>query len=695
MGSGLSVFNRSKTCNYRNKNFYAIIQEFTMSILQAHSLGISYGAFDLFKGISLTVANDAKIGLIGPNGVGKSTIMMILAGLHTPTTGQVTMARNRKLGYLRQEAVEAFGSRDNSVYQEMLVVFDHLHQRQAQLHELEHKMADANGNLDALLEEYGRLQEAFELAGGYDFEVRIQQTLEGLGLGKDTWKMPLNHLSGGQKTRALLARLLLEKPDLLMLDEPTNHLDIDAVEWLENTLINWPGAVLIVSHDRYFLDNVVNTIWEMSPEGIETYTGTYSSYLLQRQERWEYTERVFKEEKARLLKDVDFIQRNWVRASTHARALGLLKRVTRDLAIIEQYGLMSLRSGKKWSEYGIRSDRPLEVIEAIRGVNAIQIPTNRPPKIRPQFRHFNNSGNYVVRVEEAEIGYPDNSLFTAKDVELKRGECAVLMGPNGSGKTTFLKVLLGELQPLAGEVLPGAGLKIGYFAQAQENLKGTHSVLEEFQRHKDMQEEQARSHLAAYLFRGEDVFKPIDGLSGGERARLVMALLALEGANFLVLDEPTNHLDIPAREALQEVLEDYNGTILLVSHDRYLINRLATRVWEIKEKQLITFNGNYREYILRQASLRNGNQNGTRKILLRQAPMARDNSRETKQRMLDLEKLEGRIREKEKEIKHLSHELQKTGKDGAFEKMHELSNQLAHAEAIMEELMQEWEQLVA
>ena len=666
-----------------------------MSILQAQQLGISYGAFDLFKGISLTVANDAKIGLIGPNGVGKSTIMMILAGLRTPTTGQVSMAKNRSIGYLRQEAVEAFGSRDNSVYTEMLAVFEHLHQRQAQLHELEIQMADSNGNLDALLAEYGRLQEAFELAGGYDFEVRIQQTLEGLGLGKGAWHIPLNHLSGGQKTRALLARLLLEKPDLLMLDEPTNHLDLDAVEWLENTLINWPGAVLIVSHDRYFLDNVINTIWEMSPAGIETYSGTYSSYLLQRQERWEYQERVFKEEKARLLKDVDFIQRNWVRASTHARALGLLKKVSRELAIIEQFGLMSLRSGKKWSEYGLRADRPLEVIEAIRGVNAISIPTNRPPKIRPQFRHFNNSGNYVLRVNTAEIGYPGNSLFTARDVELKRGDCAVLMGPNGSGKTTFLKVLLGEMEPLSGEVQPGAGLQVGYFAQAQEQLKGTHTVLEEFQRHKDMEEERVRRHLAAYLFRGEDVFKPIDGLSGGERARLVMALLALEGANFLVLDEPTNHLDIPAREALQEVLEEYNGTILLVSHDRYLINRLATRVWEIKDKQLVTFNGNYREYILRQTTMRNGNQDGSRKILLTQAPMARDNSRETRQRMLDLEKLEGRIREKEKEIKHLSHELQKIGKEGAFEKMHQLSNQLAHAEAIMEELMQEWEQLIA
>ncbi len=665
-----------------------------MSILQAKQLGVSYGAFDLFKGISLTVANDAKIGLIGPNGVGKSTVMMILAGLRTPTTGKVSMARNRRIGYLRQEAVEAFGNQNNSVYTEMLAVFKEIHQRQAQLHELELQMTKAEDGLDALLEEYGRLQEAFELDGGYDFEVRIKQTLEGLGLGKDAWHTPLNHLSGGQKTRALLARLLLEKPDLLMLDEPTNHLDVDAVEWLENTLNNWSGAILIVSHDRYFLDNVVNTIWEMSPAGIETYSGTYSSYLLQRQERWDYMERVFKEEKERLLKDVDFIQRNWVRASTHARALGVLKKVSRELAIIEQDGLLSLRSGKKWSEYGIRADRPLEVIEAIRAVNAISIPTNRPPHIRPQFRSFENSGNYVLRINSVEIGYSGNSLFTARDVELKRGECAVLMGPNGSGKTTFLKVLLGQLPPLSGELLPGAGLKIGYLAQAQEQLKGPHSVLEEFQHHKDMDEEQARKHLAAYLFRGEDVFKPIDGLSGGERARLVMAILALEGANFLVLDEPTNHLDIPAREALQEVLEEYQGTILLVSHDRYLINRLATRVWEIKNKELVTFNGNYRDYILRQTTIRNGNQNGSRKILLNQAPLARDNSRETRQRMLDLEKLEERIREKEKEIQHLSQELQKTGRHGAFEKMHALSNQLAHAEAILDEYLEEWENLI-
>ena len=299
----------------------------------------------------------------------------------------------------------------------------------------------------------------FEHAGGYDYEVRIQQTLEGLGLGKKNWHMPLNHLSGGQKTRALLARLLLEKPDLLMLDEPTNHLDIEAVEWLERTLREWDGAVLIVSHDRYFLDNVVNTIWEMSRGGIEIYSGNYSSYLLQRQERWEYYERVFEEEKARLVNEVDFIQRNWVRASTHARALGLLRRLTRDLAIVDNYGIMALRSGKKWSEMDLHADRPLDVIDAIRKVNAIAMTSSRPPSIRPRLATDHVSGTLVLRANQVTVGYPGNALFTVKELELRRGECAALIGPNGSGKTTFLKVLTGQLEPLHGHVQLGASLQ--------------------------------------------------------------------------------------------------------------------------------------------------------------------------------------------------------------------------------------------
>ncbi len=667
-----------------------------MSVLTADNLGVSFGAFDLFRGITFSIAPDAKIGLIGPNGIGKTTLLLILAGINQPTTGRVNIARGRRIGYLRQEAVEAFADRDNTVYNEMLTVFGDLQARQARLNALEDQMASGSF-CDALLDEYGRLQEAFEQAGGYEYDLRIQQTLEGLGLGKDAWHMPLNHLSGGQKTRALLARLLLEKPDLLMLDEPTNHLDIEAVEWLERILREWEGAVLIVSHDRFFLDNTVNTIWEMSRSGIESYSGNYSAYLLQRQERWEYYERVFEEEKARLLKEVDYIQRNWVRESTHAQALGRLRRLTRDLTIVEHYGIKALRSGISWLEwtklYDLSEPPPLDVIDAIRKVNAISMPSGRPPAIKPRLPSAHTSGTYVLRAQNVTIGYPRRALFTIQNLELRRGECAALIGPNGSGKTTFLKVLLGQLEPLKGALQPGASLKIGYFAQAHDGLDGSRSVLDELLSRKEMDAGKARSHLAQYLFRGEDVFKPVSALSGGERARLALAILALEGSNFLLLDEPTNHLDIPAREALQEVLENYTGTILLVSHDRYLIDRLATHIWELRDGKLNTFHGSYREFVLRRAAFKPYAPG--RQVLLPPKPLARDNSKETRRRMLSLSLLEEKIREHEASIQRLSSELQRAGDAQNYERAHKLSWQIAQAQNALEQLMGEWEKLAA
>lgn len=663
-----------------------------MSLLTAENLGVSFGAFDLFKGISVSVANDGKIGLIGPNGIGKTTLLLLLAGINQPTSGKVYLAKGRRMGYLRQEAMEAFAVRDNTVYAEMLTVFGDMLARQERLNAMEAEMAAGNHSVE-LLESYGQLQEAFERDGGYEYDVRIQQTLEGLGLGKKHWNMPLNQLSGGQKTRALLARLLLEKPDLLMLDEPTNHLDIEAVEWLEHTLKEWGGAVLIVSHDRYFLDNTVNTVWEMSRSGVEVYSGNYSAYLLQRQDRWEYYERVFTEEKARMANDADFIYRNWVRASSHPRALGLLKRLTRDLAVVDVYGIMALRSGKKWHEFDLHADRPLDVIEAVRKVNAISMPSSRPPRIRPRLHTTDLSGTIVLRANNATIGYPGHVLFTARDVELRRGECAALIGPNGAGKTTFLKVLLGKLEPLVGTVQLGASLKIGYFAQAHDSLNPAHSVIEELNSHKELDVQDARNHLAAYLFRGEDVSKPVSALSGGERARLALAILALEGSNFLVLDEPTNHLDIPAQESLQEVLEEFSGTILLVSHDRFLIDRLSTQVWELRAGKLDVFRGTYREFVLRKVAL-NAPSAG-RQILLTPKPMMRDNSRETRRKALQLETLEGRIREQEVALQRLSSDLQKAGEKQAFERINQISWKVAQAQAALDELMSEWEKLAA
>jgi ATP-binding cassette subfamily F protein 3 len=658
--------------------------ELAMSILTADNLGISFGAFDLFRGINLTVANDGKIGLIGPNGVGKTSLLLLLAGINTPTTGQIHLARGRRIGYLRQEAVEAFADRTNTVYAEMLTVFTDLQARQARLNEMEARMSQGDTS-EELLSTYGNLQDAFAQAGGYDYELGIQRTLTGLGLGKDAWDMPLNHLSGGQKTRALLARLLLEKPDLLMLDEPTNHLDIEAVEWLEHTLRDWEGAVLIVSHDRYFLDNTVNTIWEMKPDGIDTYAGNYSAYLLQRQDHWEHYERVFEEEKARLVKEADFVQKNWIRASTHARALGRLRLLSRDLMVAEQFGIMALRDGRKWSDFDLRAPASLDVTDAIRRVNALSMPNGRPARIRPHLPVADLSGNIVLRVENATIGYPGRALFSARHVELRRGERAALIGPNGSGKTTFLKVLLEQIRPLEGEARLGSGLKIGYFAQAHDGLNANRSVLDELIRHKEMDPPQARHYLARYLFQGEDIFKPVGALSGGERARLALAILALKGTNFLLLDEPTNHLDIPAREALQEVLESFRGTILIVTHDRFLIDQLATRIWEIRDGKIDVFQGTYREYMLKRPG-------APRQILLNSRPLVRDNSRETRRRTQNLDLIEERIREQESTLKRLSNELQKIA-GGQFERAREIGWQVAKAQARLEELMEEWESL--
>ena len=668
-----------------------------MSILSAQNVGLSFGAFDLFRGISVTIANDSKIGLIGPNGIGKTSLMMILAGLSQPTTGKIHIARGKKLGYLRQEASDAFKNKsgtgvfahdENTVYGEMLTVFSGLREQQARLHRLEADMA-GGCYTEEILASYGDLQMAFEHAGGYDYDLRIQQTLQGLGLGKPTWDMPLSHLSGGQKTRLLLARLLLEQPALLMLDEPTNHLDAEAIEWLEHTLKDWQGAVLVASHDRYFLDNTVNTIWEMNHAGLELYSGNYSNYLLQRDTRWEYSERVFKEEKERLQKEMDFVQRNWVRASTHARALGTLRKVSRELAAVQAYGIMVLRSGRNWHELDLRADKPLDMIEAIRMVNALEMP-GRPPQIRPRLTPTADSSNIILRADRATIGYPGKSLFEVHKLELRRGECAALIGPNGSGKTTFLRTMLEQLKPLAGDVHLGASLQIGYFAQSHDDLDPENSVLDELLRLHEMDPERARSHLAQYLFRGDDVFKQVSALSGGERGRLALAILALSGANFLLLDEPTNHLDLPAREILQQVLQDFTGTILLVSHDRYLIDKLASQIWELNDGKLSVFNGTYRQFVLQRANL----PAQAAHMLLPSKPLVRNNSLETRRLHQALEKLEGRIREQETSVQRISQELHHASGSKGFEIINDLSWKYAKAQAELEKLTHEWEKLV-
>lgn len=566
-----------------------------MSILSAHHLGLSFGATTIFSGIDVSIQPKSKIGLVGPNGIGKTSLLFILNGLTPPTTGHVHTVSGLRIGYLHQEAMQAFAGHHNTVYSEMLTVFAGLRAMEVRLRDLEEHMAENYS--EELLEKYGRLQAEFEHAAGYEYELRIEQTLHGLGFDDSLYDTSLAHLSGGQKTRALLARLLLEQPDLLILDEPTNHLDVEAIEWLEGRLRSWDGGLLIVSHDRYFLDRVVSTIWEMSRVGIEVYRGNYSAYAQQRQTRIEYAEKMYDQEMERLSKELDYIKRNIVRASTNGMAVGRLRRLSRDLVAIQEVGLVNFLASSQWSELGIGGVRPFTVMEAEQAIKSIHRPTPRLPKFNLRFTPTGRSGEIVLRTNDLLVGYPERPLFTSDDIVLLRRECAAIIGGNGTGKTTLLRTLMGQVAPLEGHIEFGASLKIGYFAQAHQNLNPENTVLDELIQHRYMRTSEARNHLAKFLFRNEDVFKKVGMLSGGERAKLAMAILALDGANLLLLDEPTNHLDIAAQESLQEVLESFDGTILLVTHDRYLVNRLATQIWSVEDGHLSVFKGDYQAYI--------------------------------------------------------------------------------------------------
>ena len=671
-----------------------------MSILTASNVGHSFGAYDVFKGVTVSIPNDGKVGLVGPNGVGKTTLLLILAGLNPPDVGSVFMSRGTRLGYLSQESSDAFNGREHSVYEEMLLVFAELKKTAERLREMETAMS--NGHVsEEFLAEYSDLQAKFEAAGGYDYEFRVKQALTGLGFTPETWEMPLPHLSGGQKTRALLARLILEKPDLLIMDEPTNHLDVAAIEWLENTLKLWDGSILIVSHDRYFLDNVVNTIWEMSPDGIEVFRGNYSAYLNQRTERWERKQKEYDALMERIDKEMDFIRRNIAGQRTQM-AQGKLSRLAREVEAIHAGGLEVLGTlhSKGWlqvkNEIGLEMRPASTVGELQERINALRPPA-QPLALKMDLRASHRSGNIILRTRDLEIGYPDNYLFTAEDIELHRQQCAALIGPNGTGKTTFLRTILEHLTPLAGDVSLGAGLKIGYFAQVHNELNPDNTVLDEFLYHQSMPISSARNFLARFLFRGDDVFNKVSTLSGGELGRLALAILTLEEANFLLLDEPTNHLDIPAQETLQLALEAYSGTTLLVSHDRYLVNRMADQIWELRDGRLNIYDGGYQAFLAQRQQ-----ENAEEKDLARSAEIAstatvpQNNAPVLSKNALRLQaerlnELENRIHQTEGRLAKMGEALQAASLAQNVGEIRRISLSYADMEATLADLLEEWE----
>jgi ATP-binding cassette, subfamily F, member 3 len=547
-----------------------------------------------------------------------------------------------------------------------------------------------------VLEKYGRLQAEFEHEGGYTYILRIQQVLSGLGFTPDEYQAPLRRLSGGERTRALLARLLLSEPDLLILDEPTNHLDIEAVEWLEGYLKQWKGATLIVSHDRYFIDQVIDTIWEMTRSGFEIYRGNYSAFVTQRVERWERRREVFEAEKEKLDRDLDYIKKN-ISGQNVTQARGRLRRLSRHLQAIEQVGMEEATS-KKWSELSMSVDTTTSMMspeEAERHIAALREPSNKPLRLHLHLHTDGRSGEIVLRTHDLQIGYPGKMLFSAGDIELRRLQCTALIGPNGAGKTTFLKTILEQIPPLAGEVELGASLKVGYFAQAHEDLHPERTLVQEIDAvSPELLLADIRRYLARFLFTGEDVFKPVAVLSGGERGRLALAKLALTGANLLLLDEPTNHLDIPSQEILQQVLDEYEGTILLVSHDRYLIDALATQIWEINEDMgtLRTFKGSYSQYRQeREVERLKEKEAGENKIQVKESPRKTRLPAGERQRQRRVKEIEALIERKETDLAILGRRLENPPAEAG--KVQKLGTEYVEIQKELEALMDEWGEL--
>ena len=530
-----------------------------MSLLTANNLSKSFGDLDVFSDLSLSVPQNARIGFVGENGSGKSTLLKILAGIDEPDSGTVSRSRDLSIGYLPQQIETAS---DKTPYESCLESFSDLIAAQDQLNRLEEELLRSPDDQE-LLENYGRLQENFENSGGYTYRTRINQILQGLGLINGEEHRPWKQLSGGQKIRAYLAKILVSDPGLLILDEPTNHLDINSIEWLESYIRDYSGAVIMVSHDRYFLDQCVNTIWEMS-FSFEVYRGNYSAYLQQREERYQRQLAEYERQQEFIAKEEEYIRRNIAGQNTR-QAQGRRKRL--ETLLTESKIIKPLES------------RSMHL------------------KLNTDLR----SGDLVLRTKDLAIGYQDDKkvLFHVPDLTLIRGECASIIGPNGTGKSTFLKTILEKMPPLEGETKLGSNLKIGYFAQAHEDLDPEADLMDEIYKvAPHLLPAQVRDYLARYLFSGDDVFKKVKVLSGGEKGRLALAILALQGANLLLLDEPMNHLDIDAQELLQSVLKSFEGTIILVSHDRYLIDAVGTQIWEVfPEKQTLNvFNGTYSRY---------------------------------------------------------------------------------------------------
>ena len=544
------------------------------TILTVQGAAKRFGTETIFSGITFQINEREHVALVGTNGAGKSTLLKIVAGIEDATQGELTFQTGLRVAY---QAQEASFTADRSLYDEALDAFAHVRAAAARMAEIEQEMTGADGDrLETLFDEYGRLSTEFETHGGYEMEHRTAAVLHGLGFPEEMFDDPVRQLSGGQKTRVALAKALLSDPDLLMLDEPTNHLDLQAIEWLEEFLRGWNRAFIVVSHDRYFLDKVTTRTLDLAFGQLEDYPGGYNRYLKLREERMARRLKEYEEQQEFIARTEEFI-RKYKAGQRSKEARGRETRLARleRLARPQEHEELNLR---------MRSElRPARIVLTVKPITI----------------------GYLPRPEMGETE-PDVMVQTTKELQIERGDRVALLGPNGSGKTTALRTLVGEMPPLAGRLELGTNVKIAYYAQGHEGLDQSRTVLETLLYDKPLGEEAARTLLGRFLFSGDDVYKPVSALSGGERSRLALCRLTLERANVLILDEPTNHLDIGAREALEEVLDGYDGTMVFVSHDRYFIDRIANRIWNIEDGDIATYLGNYTDMQRHRAARQDG-----------------------------------------------------------------------------------------
>ncbi len=629
-----------------------------MIILQANKIERSFAGEVLFDNINLQVDERDRIALVGRNGAGKSTLLKILVGEEEPTRGEINKKKDISLSYLAQDS--RFES-ENTIYDEMLHVFDDLRRTETQLRQMELEMGEKSGaELDKLMADYDRLSENFRQAGGFTYEADIRAILNGFKFDETMWQMKIAELSGGQNTRLALAKMLLENPNLLVLDEPTNHLDIETIAWLENYLVNYSGALIIVSHDRYFLDKVATITLDLTKHSLDRYVGNYSRFVEQKEQKLATEAKNYEKQQKEIAALEDFVNRNLVRASTTKRAQSRRKQLEKMERIDKP------ESGKKSANMTFQSEK--------------------------------TSGNVVLTVENAAIGYDGEILSEPINLDLRKMNAVAIVGPNGIGKSTFIKSIVDQIPLIKGEKRFGANVEVGYYDQTQSKLTPSNSVLDElWNDFKLTPEVEIRNRLGAFLFSGDDVKKSVGMLSGGERARLLLAKLSMENNNFLILDEPTNHLDIDSKEVLENALIDFDGTLLFVSHDRYFINRVATHVLELSENGSTLYLGDYDYYVEKKAEVEvsQAEELSTSNQEKEASPVndyqaQKESQKEARKLMRQIENLEAEIETLENQSQAISEQMLETND---AEKLMELQAELDKISHRQEAAMLEWEEL--